>query len=186
MTTHTHLTDDELLDAYLERVPPSDPDAPEPDTDACAVCREQRLQLTALLDEIATTTTALADAAFTPDRLARQRTRILQRIQHAGQQGRVLAFPARAGRTPLLQPRPLRRWIAGAAAAGLVVGMAAGHMVHELPVLDGRPSTAMSARVAPALADDELLREIEAAVGTPLPAGLRRIADVTPAAWEVQ
>ena len=64
-------------------------------------------------------TTAEADAAFSDERLAKQRARILQRLEQEGRPGRVITFPAAHTQRPPLRARPGMRWVAGAAAAGL-------------------------------------------------------------------
>ena len=180
--THTHITDEALIAACLDRTPlPAD----------CDVCRARHRELTALLDEMSDEAAAATDAAFPPDRLIRQRTRILQRIEHFGRQGRVLAFPVRHSQRPsMLKPRPFRRWVASAAAAGLIVGMAGGRIVNQLPGFGG-PAYDTRQTIAPLQAssdprgEEELLREIEAAVLRRGPTALGYIADVTPV-WSDQ
>lgn len=187
--SHTHLTDDELVTIHVDGV------AAPPDAQACSLCAARQRNLANVLREVSDTATMTVDAAFPPERLARQRARILQRIEHYGRQARVLAFPTpRAMRPSLLRPRSLRRWVAGAAAAGLIVGAAVDRMVHEIPSLrighhaESSVSTEVRLRASSdSLGDDELLREIELAVGSGAgPAALRTIADVTPHAWDVQ
>jgi hypothetical protein len=184
---HTHLTDDELVALCVPQ--PTLLDV------GCEACERRRTELAALLDEISDEATAAADAAFPPDRLARQYSRILQRLEQHGRLGRVITFPlGEAKRASLLRPRVARRWVAGAAAAGLIIGLAAGHLAHEIPALT-RPAAVQPttfARVqsiplgmAGTASDDEFLREVEMAVGSSGPAALRRLESLTPVAWAV-
>ena len=185
--THTHLTEDQLIAMSFE------PASVPVDVVTCTECSSRRADLDRTLTEIADAATDLTDEAFSAERLSRQRMRILDRIEHYGQQARVLAFPmSRARHASLLRPPSVRRWIAGAAAAGLMIGLVAGRLAPDLPSLnvparlerpavEGVPLRASS----DILGDNELLREIEAAV-TAKPVALRRIADVTPDAWDVQ
>jgi hypothetical protein len=83
--------------------------------------------------------------------------------------------------------------VAGAAAAGLVVGVVTGRTVRDIPSLHvsmhvGPPaaSYSLSARAARDSADNELLREIERAVLSSGPNALRPIEDVTPVAWATE
>jgi hypothetical protein len=185
--THTHVTEDQLIEMSLEPA-----DVPE-DIRACTECSSRRVHLARTLSEIADAATDVSDAAFPLERLARQRMRIMDRIEHYGQQARVLAFPvSRARHTTSLRPPSVRRWVAGAAAAGLLIGVVAGRLAPDLPSLhvpvriDGPTVEAVPLRASSdILGDNELLREIEAAV-TAKPAALRRLADVTPDAWDVQ
>jgi hypothetical protein len=187
---HTHLTDDQLIATCVTGAAPVTPLG-------CPTCEERRAAVAGMLDEISTSAAEEFEAAFPPERLSRQYTRILQRLEQQGRLGRVIAFPlGQARRASLLRPRPVRRWVAGAAAAGLVIGMAAGHLVHELPAFRGastaaqqsalnRPAPLPRHAVAATVSDDEFLLEIERAVGSSGPAALRRIDAVTPVAWEV-
>ena len=71
-----------------------------------------------------------ADSAFTADRLHDQRDRIMRRIERHDHPAEVVAFPHQ--RVPSHVPTvhrmlgPARRWVAGAAAAGLAAGMFLG------------------------------------------------------------
>ena len=184
--THTHLTDDELITLCVDGSAP-----PLAAAGSCASCESRLVSLAGLLQEIADTQASQADAAFPPDRLTRQHARILHRIEHQGQLGRVLAFPHGRGRRTAMPAMPVRRWVAGAAAAGLAIGLIAGHYAHELPVLRARPAAGDTLRGASSVplqtatggADAEFLREIEAAINSG-PLGLRRLDSVTPVAWE--
>jgi hypothetical protein len=80
---------------------------------------------------------AAADAAFPESRLRTQRVSILQRLEQARAGSRVLHFPTfPATRTWMARrDRPAMRWLAGAAAAGLLVGLGAGQAAftgHQL------------------------------------------------------
>jgi hypothetical protein len=205
---HTHLTDEQLiamcvtgsaatLEPYdIEGVP-------------CSLCERRRAALSGLLDDVSDSATIAAETAFPPERLARQHARILQRVDQQrldsrlldpqARAGRVITFPQpRAQRTSQLRAQPVRRWIAGAAAAGLLIGAVAGRLAYEFPVgVLGQTSAGQQAighqassvplrAVSGTMSDDEFLREIEAAVGSSGPAALRRLDAVTPVAWEVR
>jgi len=189
-----HLTDDRLIDICLSGpVSPAD----EQHLAGCPDCEIRRTELASLLTEIDTAATIEADAAFPADRLARQQARILARIDQSGRPGRVIAFPAGYGHDALsTRTRPMSRWVAAAAAAGLIVGLAAGHLSHDFGTV-GRPAVAHGAvrqqiaattmrEAAPAMTDDEFLGQIEAAIDRGGPAALRPLDALTPRAWEVR
>jgi hypothetical protein len=193
--SHRHLTEEQLIAAGSTGIVP-------PETVGCGVCRARHESHAQMLDEVSDTVTLAADAAFPPERLARQRARILARIERYGQMARIVTFPSsHSHRGPTLRPRPLRRWVAAAAAAGLFVGLVTGLTVRDIPSLHVSAFT----RLAPSTAlppgqggsgllalrastdnvdDDELLKEIELAVASSGPNALRAIEDVTPVAWE--
>jgi hypothetical protein len=68
-----------------------------------------------------------ADEAIDAPRLEAQRAAIVERLEARRAGGRVLPFPTRPG--GLHPPRQLARWVAVAAAAGLIVGLGAGQLV---------------------------------------------------------
>jgi hypothetical protein len=194
MRSSAHVTDDRLVEVCLERTPTELESA---HLAACDRCCARRSRLATMLLEIDDAADAEADERFSPERLAAQQARILQRIEQDGRPGRVIAFPA----APAADPRPLRtrpaaRWLAGAAAAGLTIGLATGFLVHDLPVL-GRPSrpvlVSSSARdsatpspppraeiVNASFNDEEFLGEIENAIHDPHVPALRPLNDLTP------
>ena len=71
-----------------------------------------------------------ADAAFTADRLHDQRDRIMRRIERHDHPAEVVAFPHQRvpSHATAVQRMlgPARRWVAGAAAAGLAAGLFLG------------------------------------------------------------
>jgi hypothetical protein len=103
--------------------------------ETCQSCESRRSNLVGPLDEIGAAVTQQADDAFPAERLARQRARILQRVDQDGRPGRVIAFPAahtHDGAAPRLRPA---RWatVAAAVAASFVVGLLAEHLAHDIP-----------------------------------------------------
>jgi hypothetical protein len=135
---------------------------------------------------------------FDASRLEHQRTRILDRLAHLGHVARVLPFPARTREAVLPAARGSRRWMS-AAAAGLIIGLVSGQLLHTLPfdtagsrnaaTVQAPPRAASSGIVpalatAPALTDDELLDEIEAAVQLRRAQSLRALDALTPTAAE--
>ena len=190
--TQRHLTDDQLIDLCF--------DAPAPGGSAhlaaCPDCSARRASLLDMLTEVSDAADAEIDALFPAERLARQQVRILHRIDQDGRPGRVIAFPAgHPQAVSTLRSRSTSRWIAAAAAAAFVIGLAAGHMAHDFPRLSAQnrapitpaiTGTTLRAASTPGISDDEFLGEIEDAVDSNGPAALRPIDALTPRAWEVR
>ena len=144
---------------------------------------------------------AEADAHFDEHALEAQRLRILQRIEQAGHPARVLRFPGVPA--ALVPPAPShRRWISVAAAAGLLVGLLTGQLLHVLPgdawvhrtstaantatrSAPATPPAASRMGVVPALAmdgmdaEDALLNAVDLAVRTHAAPELRALSDFT-------
>jgi hypothetical protein len=132
---------------------------------------------------------AEADAHFDDRALESQRHKILARIANLGHPAKVLRFPKTAhGDLPTAGVS--RRWISVAAAAGLLIGVLGGQLVHLVPQQTRRlapvaTSIAPSAPSRPAYVavsvpvDDGLLGEIEYAVQLRSPAELRVLDELT-------
>lgn len=154
-------------------------------------------EIARLLAEYSESVTAEADAAFPAERLARQQSRILQRLEQEGRPGRVIAFPAGHAHEPsTLRARPGMRWIAGAAAAGLVIGLVAGHLTHDFPtrgtvrgpqVVASRPEPGAPAlrAVSTTLSEEEFLGQLEMAIEGTRSASLQPLDELTPRVWEI-
>ena len=185
-----HLTDDRLIDVCLDRAPSA---TEQEHLSGCATCRERRDNLVRVLDDAAEVTAAEADALFTEDRLSRQRAHILQRVEPESRHGQLITFPAGKATSPVrLRIRPASRWIAGAAAAGLFIGMLAGHLTHDFTAGRVLPARA-AATIPPAtiqavsttLSEEEFLGQIEIAIEGTGGSALRPLDDLTPLVWEV-
>jgi hypothetical protein len=184
-----HLSEDQLIEACLG-VPESGAERHLLD---CAACEARVNAVGQMLSDVTEATSAEADAVFPPDRLARQHARILQRIDQDGRPARVIVFPA--GQPPvtsLMHPRPATRWVAAAAAAGLILGVLGAHVARDLMGSGPAPSQAMvtspagaSVRTVSISPEDEFLGQIELAGGSGGPAVLRPIDALTPRAWEI-
>jgi hypothetical protein len=187
MRGSTHLSDDRLIEVCFDAVPTA---AEDLHFDACDRCSARRSRLQHLLREVWDSASAEVDERFPSERLTTQQARILHRIEHEGRPARVIAFPtAQVSDVRPLRTRPAARWIAGAAAAGLAVGMLAGHLVHDLPGArqPRRPAmrTAVNSIPQPALravgvSDEEFLGQVEHALNGPDLAVLRPLDDLTP------
>lgn len=184
--SHPHLSDDRLIEICFDlEITSSD----RAHLQTCVDCESRRSDLVGTLDDIDEAITAQADEAFPAERLARQRARILQRVDQDGRPGRLIAFPA--GHTHDGAVRHVRpaRWgtVAAAVAASFLVGLLAEHLAHDLPgsresipVQASVPTTQMRA----AASDDELLGQVELAVSGVGPAVLRPLDALTPRAWD--
>jgi hypothetical protein len=185
-----HLSDDRLIEIHFDlEVTASD----RTHLQDCDACRSRRSSLAGTLEDIGTVMAQEADDVFPAERLARQRARIMQRVEQDGRPGRLIAFPAGYGHES--PPRRLRpaRWgtVAAAVAASFLVGLLADHLAHDLP---GSRQSIPSTRVASGpttqaranASDDELLGQVElAAIGVG-PAALRPLDALTPRAWDVR
>ena len=124
-----HLQEDRLFDCYLSVQGGEilDPPAAEHLTD-CDECGARYAELTQFMESLSAGATAETDEIFTADRLRAQRQQITRKLEHLGHPARVISFPSRAGNHQVgsSAPRPARRWIAAAAAAGLFVGVGTG------------------------------------------------------------
>jgi hypothetical protein len=93
----------------------------------CADCRARYSTFCGWLDAVRIDAVAEADEALGAERLAAQQAQILRRLEALEHPARVIAFP-RFTRPISTQPHGRQRWIAGAAAAGLVVGVGLGQL----------------------------------------------------------
>ena len=158
----------------------------------CSSCRGRHDAVTRMLDDARRTAELDAEDAFPLERLAQQRDRILARVDDLCRVGKVLTFPSAHARNVPVQPSHRTRWVAAAAAAGLVVGLLGGHLTRDF---SGRPSllghqavhsgvTLRPARSLPS--DDELLGQVEVAFEGTGPSALRTLDVLTPVAWDVR
>jgi len=104
-----------------------------PHVDGCADCQARLAERRAWTRATAADAADAADAVFTPARLAAQRASILRRLEAAGRSARVIAFPHGAPAPATIRTASVLRWTAGAAAAGLMIGVATGHLLEWHP-----------------------------------------------------
>ena len=136
-----HLTDDRLIDICLSGpVSPAD----QHHLAGCPDCEIRRTEFASLLTEVDAAATLEADAAFSDDRLARQQSRILARIDQNGRPGRVIAFPAGHGHDSLsTRTRPMSRWTGRVRAS--ILRLLAGQCAMAMP-WRGQSSSSLSPR----------------------------------------
>lgn len=199
LTGKRHLDDNLLIRRYLaERglaALDANDEAPVRHLAHCASCESRYQALHSAYEEARAAALAEAGAACSEDLLARQRERILRRVDALQSGPRVLPFPAVAQNgTAGAQPRVLRRWVAAAAVAAFLVGLGAGRLVFRgadagSSAVNARrditPAAAPSqVRQAPTLRalhletgqnDDQFLSEIELATAAPRTRELRAI-----------
>jgi hypothetical protein len=124
-----HLQDERLYECYYaeRRGDVLDPPTAEHLSD-CDACRHRFDDLSQFMAAIRNDADAELEAAFPPDRLRAQQQEIARRLEGIGRAARIISFPGRLAVRPsnTSTVRLATRWIAGAAAAGLFVGVAAG------------------------------------------------------------
>jgi hypothetical protein len=180
-----HLSEDDLVAVWLDA-------RPDAHLDVCAKCAARYAALAAGMEGLQSDAADEADEIFTPDRLSAQQAHILRRLEAAERPARVIAFPGARRIASAPAPR-VRRWVAGAAAAGLLIGLAAGTALNFLP--DG--STTLRQASAPLAApttnarssdisDDFFMMEADLAVGSRGVPALAGIEAATPLGRDVQ
>jgi hypothetical protein len=147
--------------------------------------------LEASLEKYRAAACAEADAHFDERALEAQRHKILDRLAHLGHSAKVIRFPkAPHGDLPI--GRVNRRWISVAAAAGLIIGLLGGQLVHLVPQPTRRLAP-MATSIAPSAPsstptfvpgstpdDDGLLGEIELVMQVRAAGELRAFDEFTP------
>ncbi len=158
---------------------------------ACARCAARFRSLRAGLDRIGAAAEAAFDDAVPAWRLARQRRRILRRIQRAaGRRGaaRILRFPAAAAPAAGGAPATRRR-LSLAAAAGLLLALLAGQALDDRQPSPSRPPAAVEpprtgsdppAGPPQTAADEQFMRELEEALTTSRVTPLVALDEMTP------
>jgi hypothetical protein len=124
-----HLHEECLFECYLTVRGGDMPDPPVAEHIAdCHDCGKRYADLARFMEGLSTEAASEGDAVFTPERLRLQRQQIARRIEHLGHPARVITFPSQQvmQRNGVSTPRPARRWIAAAAAAGLFIGVGTG------------------------------------------------------------
>ncbi len=177
-----HLSEEDLLAAWQE----GEPDA---HLDACASCQARSRALLEFLETVRTDAVAQADRVFTAERLAAQHAHVMRRLEGTLHPARVLSFPALPRGVPVVH-LVARRWVALAAAAGLIIGIAAGVAVDRRQILNpdaaaGSASVSASAADRISSNDEAFLSDLETAASAPRVEELQALDDLTPHVREV-
>jgi hypothetical protein len=169
-----------------------------PHLDDCVACRARFADFSAWLESIRVDAITQADESFSAERLAAQQAQIFRRLEAAGRPARVIAFPRFA--QPLTsRTSHVSRWIAAAAAAGLIVGVGVGQMMDLRHSLTAPNVSAVRARVANAPAsagrdprvqtvgairDEAFLSELDVSLSRTAVPELRALDGLTPRAGD--
>lgn len=170
-----------------------------PHLNTCVACRNRFASFSSWLENLRADARTEADENFPTERLAAQQAQIFRRLEAAERPARVIAFPRFA--EPLTsRSSGASRWIAAAAAAGLIVGVGVGQVMnlrHSLtfrasPVSDGRQAVAATAAgqrdprllTARATRDETFLSELDASLSRPAVPELRALDAFTPRAGD--
>jgi anti-sigma factor RsiW len=174
-----HLSDDQLVEASLDG-------GSAPHLDTCGDCAVRYAALADAMERLRADAASEADGVFTAERLAAQQSQIMRRLEAAERPTRIIAFPI-MGRPASGGPPRMQRWLAGAAAAGLLIGLVAGK-AFDFEIKTWRapaagPQVAGGGRVAVlsnvSLSDEAFLTDLEAALSSPIPV-LSALDEYTP------
>ena len=165
----SHLSDDQLMETYVLA-------SENRHISACRQCAARLDELVRTLHDMHEAAVREADGAFDSDRLHDQRDRIMRRIERHDHPAEVVAFPHRTATHPAVHRLlgPARRWVAGAAAAGLAAGLFLGfamdRRMHYAALNQAIQQSAVTRAAAWQIADardEQLLNEVdEALVGS--------------------
>jgi hypothetical protein len=178
----SHLTDDQLMETYVLA-------GEDRHLAACRQCQARFDGLVRAFQQIRENVAHEADTVFTAERLHDQHDRIMRRIERHGHPADVVMFPHRAPSNPAVQRvlGPARRWVAGAAAAGVAAGMFLGFAMDRgtrQAAIDRAIQQSVSTGAAPTWQaadnrDDQFFIEIEDALMGSRAVELRAIDTMT-------
>ena len=186
-----HLDDAALAaiwtDAAVDGAQPS-----HPHLQACPACRSRFGLFTSWLTEVRVDAASEVDELFPAERLATQQSQIFRRLEAAERPARVIAFPKFT--QPLTSGSSHgSRWIAAAAAAGLIVGVGVGQMM-DIRRSFGGPPAASQIRVADPSEvrtvstnngrEEAFLSELDLTLSRPAVPELRALDEFTPHAGD--
>jgi hypothetical protein len=200
-TDRHHPADERLIALYFGETEAGSDDerAARQHVHGCETCTWRYTELTAPLERLRADAASEADELFTPDRLDAQRAAIRERLELGARASRIIRFPAsRPTIDRAVIARPMFRWVAAAAAAGLLVGVSAGRFITTgrnlaTPASSAAMAPSRPGPVAPRPAtfqpdasggDEAFLVEVEAAVSRQRIAALSALDDLTPHARE--
>ncbi len=153
-----HPTDERLIALYFgdEEANAEERKAVRQHLHGCEACTWRYTELTAPLQRLREDAASEADEVFTASRLEAQRADIRRRLEDGSRAARVVPFPSARPATRLVH-RSIIRWVAAAAAAGLIVGVSAGRLFDLRGVRQPAPapvaSAARASRLVPAVTD---------------------------------
>ncbi len=139
-----HLSEDALVDAWYSGHHPAH-------LDTCTICAARALEVSRWLEQTRELGVAEADAAFPAERLAAQQSQILRKLEQLDRPSKLLSFPRVSSEDAIESVthghRVSSRWIAAAAAAGLILGVIGGRLSVWQPSGAARSTAAQAAPV---------------------------------------
>jgi hypothetical protein len=122
----SHLDDAAFAELWTNALADGKEPAEQAHLQECAECRVRFASFSTWMEEVRTEALTEADEVLSSERLAAQQGQILRRLEAAERPARVIAFPKHSPGS--VRRFPIRRWIAVAAAAGLITGVGLGQM----------------------------------------------------------
>jgi hypothetical protein len=126
----SHLDDAAFAELWTNALADGTQPAEHPHFQQCAECRIRFTSFSHWLEEVRDDAVGEAQEVVTPERLAAQQAQIFRRLEASVRPARVIAFPNAPAPT---RPTPIHRWVAAAAAAGLLMGVGLGQLLDLRP-----------------------------------------------------
>jgi hypothetical protein len=160
-----HLSDDQLMEICVLA-------GDNHHLTVCRLCKTRFDGVVRSLQQMQDAAIGEADIMFSPERLHDQRDRIMRRIERHDHPAEIVAFPHQCvAPTPTVHRMlgPARRWVAGAAAAGLAAGVFLGFAMDRSTHIRATDHAIQQAKSTSALAlqaaaDDQFFIEIDEAL----------------------
>jgi hypothetical protein len=185
-----HLSEQALIEAVMTGERPVH-------MDRCDLCAERAVDLGRWLDQVRATGNEAVDAVFPPERMVAQQQQILRKLEQLDQPSRVISFP---NQSKLARDMGGRRvaagWLAVAAAAGVVLGVASSQVTARLnkptpvapvtaqvptqPSADQQSDNPPDVATNVARANTEFTPNLIEELDRPIPASFEAMASMTP------
>jgi hypothetical protein len=189
----SHLDDAAFAEMWTNALAEGHDVTTHPHLQVCAECRVRFASFSQWMTDIRVDAIDEADEQMPAERLAAQQAQIFRRLEAAERPARVIAFPKSSDGA--MRRTPVHRWVAAAAAAGLVAGLGLGQMFDLRHWSPSSARVVRSERVEPSTAavqprpavlpaslnDEATLADLEAAA-TPRYEALRAYDTFTPRA----